>query len=207
MLSESGPLDRAKRHLTTAVRLDRSLLTFRWTEGRLAYMTRDPDWHAYFTPPPSDAERQNFFWLHRCRVALYAADARLSPEELAAFDASSFDLKEGLRTFVALSRGLQVPVASLAIADEFARCDARLRRRRALGAVMKAELAAAAGEWEEAQEAFVRAANEGSRDALWAQHCPLALEIRKRGDTKTKAAYEAILERAGALREVLGATR
>lgn len=207
MLAESGPIDRAKRHLTTAVQLDRSLLTFRWTEGRLAYMTRDPDWRQYFDPPPTDAERQNFYWLHRCRIAICAADARLLPEELAAFEASQFDLKEPLRVFVALARGEKVAVAQLGIADDFARCDARLRRRRALGALMKAELAAAAGAWTEAAEAYVRAASEGSRDALWAQHCPLALEIKQRGGAEVLAAYDAILERATSLREVLGATR
>ena len=56
------------------VQLDRSLLTFEWAEGRLAYLVRDHGWRAYFESRPPDAERQNFFWLNRCRVALYAAD-------------------------------------------------------------------------------------------------------------------------------------
>jgi tetratricopeptide (TPR) repeat protein len=206
MLSESGPVDRAKHHLATAVRLDRSLQTFRWTEGRLAYMTRESDWRAYFTPPPADADRQNFYWLYRCRVALYAADARLSPDELAAFEASTFELKERLLTFVALSRGEKVPLAELSIADDFARCDVRLRRRRALGAMIKAELAGAAGAWDEAMHAFVRAANEGSRDAVWAQHCPLALEIRHRGGPEIAAAAATIVDRATALRDALATT-
>ena len=207
LLAESGPLDRAKRHLSTAVQLDRSLLTFRWAEGRVAYMTRDADWRQWFTPHPTEGERQNFYWLQRLRVALYAADARLRPEELAAFEASTFDLKEPLRMFVALSRGEKVPVEHLAIADAFARCDVRLRRRRALGAMMKAELCAAAGLWDEAAEAYVRLANEGARDAIWAQHCPLALEIKLRAAPGVAGAYATILERAASLREVLGATR
>lgn len=125
MLAESGPVDRAKRHLAMAVRPDRSLLTFEWTAGRLAYVMREGAWRSYFASVPPDTERQNFYWLSRCRVALYAADSRLLPEELAAFEASTFDLKGGLMTFVALSRGESVPVAQLGIADDFARCDAR----------------------------------------------------------------------------------
>ena len=207
MLSETGPLDRAKHHLDTAVRLDRTLLTFRWTEGRLAYMTREHDWRAYFTPSPTDADRQNFYWLYRCRVALYAADARLSPEEIAAFEAGTFELKDRLHTFVKLSRGEKVPLFELSIADDFARCDVRLRRRRALGAVIKAELAAASGAWDEAAHAFVHAATEGSRDAMWAEHCPLALEIRRRGGAPVAKAVEAILDRATAVRDALGSIR
>jgi serine/threonine-protein kinase len=207
MLSETGPVERAKHHLALAVQLDRSLQTFRWTEGRLAYMTREIDWRAYFTPLPTDPDRQNFYWLYRCRVALYAADARLLPEEIAAFESSTFDLKDRLVTFVKLSRGESVPLVELSIADDFARCDVRLRRRRALGAVIKAELAAASGTWEEASHAFVRAANEGSRDAIWVEHCPLALEIRRRGGAPVAKAAETILDRARATRDALGSTR
>ena len=207
MLSETGPIERAKHHLALAVQLDRSLLTFRWTEGRLAYLTREAGWRAYFTPSPADADRQNFYWLYRCRVALYAADARLSPDEIAAFDASTFDLKSRLQTFVKLSRGEAVPLVELSIADDFARCDVRLRRRRSLGAVIKAELAAASGAWDEASHAFVRAANEGSRDAMWVEHCPLALEIRHRGGPEVARAAEAILDRARATRDALSSTR
>jgi tetratricopeptide (TPR) repeat protein len=203
---QRGEEDAAIRHLATAVRLDRSLLTFRWTEGRLAYLTRETDWRAYFTPAPSDADRQNFYWLYRCRVALYAADARLSPDEIALFEASSFELKDRLLAFVKLSRGEKVPLVDLSIADDFARCDVRLRRRRALGAVIKAELAAASGAWDEAIHAFIRAATEGSRDVMWAEHCPLALEIRRRGGAPVAKAVEAIAHRATAVRDALGST-
>jgi len=51
------------------------------------------------------------------------------PEEIAAFEASTFDLKDRLHTFVKLSRGEKVPLVELSIADDFARCDVRLRRR------------------------------------------------------------------------------
>lgn len=71
---------------------------------------------------------------------------------------------------------------------------------------MKAELAAAAGARDVAIEAFVRAANEGSRDEIWAQHCPLALEIRRRGGEATTGAFESIRARAAALRDSLGST-
>jgi tetratricopeptide (TPR) repeat protein len=209
MLAECGPLERSTRHLETAWQLDRSLVTFRWPEGRRAYLMREPDWRKHFASVPTDPSIRNFYWLNRCRVAIYAADARLTPEEIEAFESSGpFDLKERLRTFVSLSRGEKVPPGHLTIADDFARCDERLRRRRALGAVMKAELCAAAGDWDGAAEAFVRAAAEGSRDMTWAQNCPLALEIRrraKRGDAVEKA-YEAIIERALELRESLGST-
>ncbi|MBS2011965.1 MAG: protein kinase [Deltaproteobacteria bacterium] len=208
MLSECGPIDRASRHLATAWQLDRSLNTFRWPEGRRAYVMREPDWRRHFRPLPLEPEKLNFYWLNRCRIAIYAPDARLTPDEIAAFESSvPFDLKDRLRAFVDLSLGKKVSPGHVTIADDFARCDERLRRRRALGAVIKAELCAAAGEWEGAAEAFVRAANEGSRDMTWAQNCPLALEIRKRssrGDAVERA-YEAIVERALELRESLGA--
>ncbi|MDB5214727.1 MAG: hypothetical protein JWO86_2654, partial [Myxococcaceae bacterium] len=118
----------------------------------------------------------------------------------------AFDLKDRLQTFVKLSRGEKVPLVELSIADDFARCDVRLRRRRALGAVIKAELAAASGAWDEAVHAFIRAANEGSRDAIWAEHCPLALEIRRRGGAPVAKAVDAILDRATAVRDALGST-
>lgn len=208
MLAECGPLDRSSHHLRTAWELDRSLNTFRWPEGRRAYLMREHDWRKYFTPLPTEPDKRNFFWLNRCRVAIYAPDSRLTPEEIEAFESSGpFDLKERLRTFVALSLGQAVPPGHLTIADDFVRCDARLHRRRALGAVIKAELCAAAGDWDGAAEAFVRAASEGSRDMTWAQNCPLALEIRrraKRGDA-VEQAYQTIVERALELRESMGA--
>jgi eukaryotic-like serine/threonine-protein kinase len=207
MIHESGPADRAKHHLAHAVYLDRTLSTFRWTAGRLAYLMRDHEWPQYFEdrPPPKD-ERQNFFWLNRCRVAIYAEDGRLTPAELAAFNAApTFDLKPGLTVFVDLSLGKKLPIEALAVADVFAQCDPRLRRRRAFAAILKAELAAAAGYWEAAEEAFVRAANDGSHDAIWAEHCPLALEIRYRSSNPAIAAARAkILARAEELKDALG---
>lgn len=206
MLGETGPRERAKRHIALAVQLDRSLMTFKWPEGRRAYVMREADWRTYFDTSPVAPELLNFYWLNRCRVALYADDARLTPEELEAFEASPrFDLREYLRTVVAVSRGERVSLGDDTLGDQFGRWDARLRRPRALGAVMKAELCAAAGAWDAAFEAFVRAAREGSKDVVWAERCPLALEIRRRAKEarvgEVEEAYEGIVEGARRVRE------
>lgn len=210
MLGEAGPRDRAKRHIAMATQLDRSLMTFKWPEGRRAYVMREADWRTYFDTSPVAPELLNFYWLNRCRVALYADDARLTPEELEAFEASPrFDLREYLRTVVAVSRGERVTLGDDTLGDQFGRWDPRLRRPRALGAVMKAELCAAAGAWDAAAEAFVRAAKEGSRDVMWAENCPLALELRRRAGSGSdvERAYGAIVTRAAEVREALGAIR
>ncbi len=204
ILVESGPTDRARTHLATAVHLDRALGTFKFTLGRLAYLLRDADWRSFFAEHPTDPYRQNFFWLNRCRLALYAPDARFTQEEEQLFEAASFELKERLRTYVTLARGERVPLSDLGIADDFARCDERLRRRRALGAMLKTELTAANGAWNDAAKAFVRAANEGSRDIVWADHCPLVLELRRR--VNVAEAYATIEENARLLRDALGAS-
>jgi len=203
MLHEAGPPKRAMHHLAHAVYLDRTLSTFRWTAGRLAYLMREAHWHAYFEERPShDDERRNFYWLNRCRIAIYAEDGRLTDDERKDFaSAPMFDLKPGLEVFVALSQGKPMPVEALAVADVFAQCDERLRRRRAFAAILKAELAAAAGQWDEAKKAFERAAADGSHDVIWTEHCPLALEIRRRFDVT--AAQRTIAERAAEVKDGL----
>ena len=207
VLAESGPVDVAFRHLDAAQRLDRAFATLGWAEGRVAYVLQRADWTKRFDTRPTDPALLNFFWLNRLRVALYADDARLSEAELAAFAASvPFDLKVPLGVFVALSRKQPVAREHLGIADSIlARCDERLKRRRAFGAIMSTEIAACAGEWDLAAAAFERAANEGARDVVWAERCPLVLQLRR--ERSVQNAYERIVASAAEVRDALGTTR
>ena len=86
-----------------------------------------------------------------------------------------------------------------------ARCDERLKRRRAFGAIMSTEIAACAGEWDLAAAAFERAANEGARDVVWAERCPLVLQLRR--ERSVQNAYERIVASAAEVRDALGTTR